>query len=158
DAAGGARFGMFRFGYIDAPFTITPGDTIDTQQRMIKFRGEDNRHFVPPPPNNWFPHFPYNELPQPTSTNHPASPLLPLHTNVDQNGIRSSDIPREPTSNDFPGQSYLFRDGELAVATFRSDFQTAEAVYRKKLKDWNKTWYDMDLLIGLKWVNTNERF
>jgi hypothetical protein len=148
------RFGMFRFGYLDAPFTITQGSR--DVQLFTAFRGEDVRRFVPLP--SLFPHFPYNERPQPTVTNDPASPLLPLVSGVDPEGIRSSDIPREPTANDFPGQSWLFRDGELAVATFRSDIQGAEGVYRHQLGEWNRSWYNLDLLLGIKWINTNERF
>ena len=160
DAAGGARFGMFRWGYINAAFSITQGSR--PLELFLQFRGEDNRHFAPPPPNNWFPHFPYNEIPQPTVNPGPfdpfTNPLLPLHTQQDPNGIRSSDIPREPTSNDFPGQSFLFQDGELAVATFRSDIQGAEAIYRHQVGEWNRSWYNLDLLLGIKWINTNERF
>lgn len=148
------RFGMFRFGYLDAPFTITQGSR--SPELFTQFRGEDVRRFEPLP--SLFPHFPYNEIPQPTVTPDPNSPLLPLVSQNDQQGIRSSDIPREPTANDFPGQSFLFRDGELAVATFRSDLQGAEAVYRHKVHEWNKSWYDLDVLFAIKWINMNERF
>jgi hypothetical protein len=165
--AGPVRFGVFRWGYLDAPFQLTGGATVESQQLLIDFRGEDVRRFVGPGLTPDFPHFPWNELPQPTVLTDPASPLLPIFDpqgppgflgNGDPNGVRSADIPREPTSNDFPGQSFLFQDGELAVATFRSDLQGGEAVYRRKCREWNRSWYDMDLLFALKWVNMNERF
>jgi hypothetical protein len=152
------RFGMFRFGYIDAPFTITQGSR--DVELFTAFRGEDVRRFVPPPRHNaMHPHHPYNERPQPTVTNDPTSPLLPpFDPGDDDEGIRSSDIPREPTANDFPGQSYIFEDGELAVATFRSDIQGAEAVYRRPLREWNPKWFTLEALVGFKWINSNERF
>jgi len=159
DAAGFARFGMFRFGYLDAAFTLTRGNLDPAFYQL--FRGEDTRAFNP---GSLFPHFPWNELPQPTITPNPNDPLLPLFGTPDAlpiqdaRGVRSGDIPREPTTNDYPGQSFLFRDGELAVATFRSELSGGEAVYRHKLKEWTRSWYDLDLLIGFKYVKFDERF
>jgi len=162
---GGTRFGIFRFGYLDAPFTVTQGTL--SVPLFDAFRGEDMRTNGG---NSLFPHFPLNELPQPTvgpgpnTGYNPPNPWLPIFSTqnnfpiADPNGMRSTDIPREPTSNDFPGQSFLFRDGEVAVATFRSDIQGADAVYRHKLKEWTRSWFDLDFLVGLKWIRTNERF
>jgi hypothetical protein len=159
DAAGFARFGMFRFGYIDAGFSLTQGNLTDLE--FQRFRGEDTRGFSPV---SLFPHFPWNEVPQPTIQNDPGSPLLPLLGTPDalpiqdSRGIRSGDIPREPTTNDYPDQSFLFQDGELAVATFRSELQGGEAVYRRKMREWNRSWYDLDLLFAFKMVRFDERF
>ncbi|HVJ81977.1 MAG TPA: hypothetical protein VNC50_12990 [Planctomycetia bacterium] len=151
-------FAMQRWGYLNAPFTVgTSPPPGRTEEFLQEFRGEDVRAFRP---NGLFPHFPYNEVPQPTAFPGPASPanpLVPLFPTPD--GMRSSDIPREPTQNDFPDNgSFLFQDGELAIANFRSDLSGFDLTYRHRVCEDSLPNMHLELTGGLRVLNMNERF
>ena len=175
---GSPRFAhFFRFGYINGPFS-----TFDP-----RFRGEDARQHSLDPPDppmdgpgpiapgflSLAPHYPPFENP----------PIFgPLHSGImalgDPNGARSGDIPREPThaieetidpttgpltafrnffDQDVHG-SLLWRDGELAVADYNYDLQTADLLYRRKINRFRQRNWKMELLLGLKYVGMDEAF
>ncbi len=159
-----APFAFFRWGYLRAPFTLAQGSR--TPQEFANFRGEDVRGFGA---NNGvalgqtanFPHLPYNEVPAPEGLKgggiltYPA--LFPVAAPAPF--LRSTDIPRKPTTNDFPGLgSLIFRNGELAIANFRSDLQGGELLYRRNVLTEGETNWHVQLLGGARYINLNERF
>lgn len=134
-----------RFGYISSPFNTGNPDFGGERRRQI---GED------PSP---FPHNPARESP----------PVLP---GIDT-PTTSSDVPREPTVNDFfaldalngnenvnIGQSALWFDGEFMVADYDYNVFGADLLFEKYLSEW--TWSDWKLwgICGVKYVAMDEGF
>lgn len=103
----------------------------------------------------------------PTGAGPSAAPLQ--GTNV-ANGIRSGSVPREPTVDDVRlgaaliapdpsryNQSFLWMDGEFAVANYSFDLQGAELMYKHVYSpDWVINGWQLNLVGGVRHVNMNE--
>jgi hypothetical protein len=143
-----------RFGYINAPFITT----------LPEFGGERRREFtvndVP------FPHDPFNE-----------SPGVIFSTEGDGGSVEftpatSSDVPREPTVNDAgpgrlgvldgpedtPSPSFLWQDGEVAIAHYSFDIQGGDVQFEKSLFEWFNSEWKLWAVGGLKYLAMDEGF
>lgn len=173
----------FRFGYLNAPFRLpvnNAGQTPDPFGGEIRLSLNDSPPPTASPPgsNATAPHYPLNESP---ALNNGPTPLAPITVFADgpgtfpgggiipaaDNGIRSTDIPREPTNEDVRvlgatdpryAFSLLWTDGELAVIDYNFDMQNAELVYRRRIFEYELADWRLDLLTGVRYVALDEQF
>lgn len=94
------------------------------------------------------------------------------HDPLNENPPTTGSVPREPTSNDvaaggtnplrFDTQgrplSFLWQDGEVAIASYSFNVQGAELAYRKSILEFVRGNYKLDLICGVRYVGTDEHF
>ena len=121
-----------RFGYLFSP--VLTGDA--------RFFGESRREITL---GSTEPHDPANE--------DPAPPVTVTDAN-------SSDVPREPTNDDYPDitNSLLWSDGELAIADYAFDLQGAELMYKRRLFAFRNADWQVRMLMGVRYLSLDENF
>lgn len=174
---------FFRFGYLNAPFRL-PVNNNRADNLPDPFAGEIRKRLnadapataSPPGTNATAPHYPLNESPA-LRGDSPGIPVvfatapgtLPDGRIVPNapNGIRSSDLPREPTNEDprilgATDPRYLFSllwtDGELAVINYNFDLSGAELAYKRQIFEYNRGDWELVLIGSVRYLNMSESF
>lgn len=120
-----------RMGYLSSPFTSTDSSLWGETRRAT--------------------HDPANE-----------NPPVPI----------TGSVPREPTSNDVAAGgtnplrfdalgnplSFLWQDGELAIANYSFNVQGGELAYRRDIFNYVRGNYKLDLICSVRYVGTDEHF